>query len=254
MPAYNEEEIVGYTISRLVKAFDNAGYALELVVVDNGSHDHTGAIIQGMAEQIPSVVYHRVQVNQGYGNGVLCGIPRCTAPWIGIIPADGQVDAEDVVRLFEAVIATNGKVLGKVRRRFRMDGLRRKVISTAYNLFVRLLWPTLGTLDVNGSPKILPRNAMLAMHLKSKEWFLDPEIIIKSHYMGIRILEFNVFARIRGSGVSHVHLNTCWEFLRSLLCFRFTSELSEWKRELALSAQAVGAPAISADQTKLPVS
>ena len=254
MPAYNEEENVGYTIKRLANAFAKAGYQLELIAVDNGSIDHTGQIIQELAAQIPTVVYHHVEVNIGYGNGVLSGIPRCTAPWIGIIPADGQVDAEDVVHLFEAVIATNGKVLGKVRRRFRMDGLRRKIISTVYNMFVRLLWPTLRTLDVNGSPKILPSNAMLAMRLTSKQWFLDPEIIIKSHYMGIRILEFNVFARMRGSGISHVRLNTCWEFLHSLLRFRFTSELAEWKRALNSSPPWFETPAVSADQTHSRVS
>ena len=51
-----------------------------------------------------------IEVNDGYGNGILSGIPLCTAPWVGIIAADGQVDAEDVVRLFEAVTATNGSV------------------------------------------------------------------------------------------------------------------------------------------------
>ncbi|MBI5648941.1 MAG: glycosyltransferase family 2 protein [Chloroflexi bacterium] len=253
MPAYNEEENVGFTIRRLANAFAKAGHNLELVAVDNGSQDRTGEIIQDLVAQIPTVVYHRVIVNEGYGNGVLSAIPRCTAPWIGIIPADGQVDAEDVVRLFEAVIATNGKVLGKVRRRFRMDGLPRKIISTAYNVFVRVLWPTLGTLDVNGSPKILPRNALLAMRLTSKQWFLDPEIIIKSHYMGIRILEFNVFARMRGNGISHVRVNTCWEFLRSLLRFRFTPVLSEWQRELNSAPPVFEPPVISADQTKSQV-
>jgi glycosyltransferase involved in cell wall biosynthesis len=232
MPAYNEEEIVGYTIRRLASAFDKNGYILQLVAVDNGSHDRTGEVIQEIAAQTPSVVYYRVEKNEGYGNGVLRGIPMCTAPWVGIIPADGQVDAEDVVRLYEALVTTNGKVLGKVRRRFRMDGLRRKVVSTAYNLFVRALWPRLETLDVNGSPKILPRRAIMAMGLTSKGWFLDPEIMVKAHYMGIRVLEFNVFARMRGNGVSHVRLETCWEFFRSLLYFRLSPELSSWKAEL----------------------
>jgi glycosyltransferase involved in cell wall biosynthesis len=230
MPCYNEESVIEYTIPRLIKAFESCGYCLELVAVDNGSHDRTGEIIHDLAGQYPSIIPARVDENQGYGWGVLNGIPLCAAPWVGIIPADGQVDAEDVVRLYEAIASTDGKILGKVRRRFRMDGVRRKVVSVLYNLLVRMLWPGIASWDINGSPKILPRRAMRAMNLQSKGWLLDPEIMIKAHYMGIRILELNVFARMRGSGVSHVKPTTVWEFLRYLLRFRFSKA---WQEDLA---------------------
>lgn len=229
MPCYNEETVIGYTIPRLVNAFRTAGYLLELIAVDNGSTDRTGQIIQELQKGFPEVKHFRVDVNDGYGYGVLCGIPLCTAPWAGIIPADGQVDAEDVVRLYEAVVISDGNVLGKVRRRFRMDGLRRKVVSVIYNLFFRLLWPRMQSIDINGSPKILPRQAILAMELKSRDWLLDPEIMIKAHRMGMRILEFNVFARMRGSGVSHVRMGTVWTFFWFLLKFRFSGH---WRREI----------------------
>src|SRR5207244_13655729 len=66
------------------------------------------------------------------------------------------------------------------------------------------------SMDVNGTPKILPRDVLLGMDLQSKDWFLDPEIMIKAHTLGLRIIEFNAFARMRGSGVSHVRVGTCW--------------------------------------------
>jgi glycosyltransferase involved in cell wall biosynthesis len=229
MPCYNEDQVVGYTIPRLLGAFEKAGYLLELIAVDNGSSDRTGEIIQALATQHRSIVTARIDRNEGYGHGVLSGIPLSTAPWVGIIPADGQVDAEDVVRLYEAVVVTNGQVLGKVRRRFRMDGLRRKIVSVLYNLLVRALWPTLRSLDVNGLPKILPRDVLAAMELRSKGWVLDLEIMIKAHHARLRVLEVNVFARMRGSGVSHVRLDTVWEFLRKLLAFRLSPG---WRRDL----------------------
>ncbi len=229
MPCYNEEAIVGYTVKKLFSAFEKAGFWLELVAVDNGSRDRTGQILGRLAEEHRTIISHRIAVNQGYGNGILAGIPLCTAPWVGFIPADGQVDAEDAVRLYEAAVAANQPVLAKVRRLFRMDGVRRKIVSTAYNLFFRLLWPALASLDINGTPKILPRDILGVMQLASKDWFLDAEIMIKAHALRIRVIEFNVFARMRGGGRSHVHATTCWEFFRNLLSYRFASE---WKREL----------------------
>jgi glycosyltransferase involved in cell wall biosynthesis len=232
VPCYNEEAIIGYTIPRLLAAFDRAGYRLELIAVDNGSWDRTGEIIREFAAKNPSVIFHRVEQNQGYGNGVLSALPACTAPWVGIIPADGQVDAEDVVRLFEAAISGGGNVVAKVRRRFRMDGLRRKIISIAYNLFVQMLWPGFGSIDVNGNPKILPRDLVQSMRLQSKGWLLDAEILIKAYYLGVRIIELNVFGRMRGNGLSHVRMETCWEFFTSLLAFRFSKQ---WRQEMKLA-------------------
>lgn len=230
VPCYNEQAAIPYTIPQLVQAFERAGHRLELIGCDNGSRDRTGEILREFAAQGLPVVYHRVEPNEGYGNGVLKSISVCRAPWIGIIPADGQVDAEDVARLFEAVKHTSPPMLGKVRRRFRMDGPLRKVVSIFYNGFVWMLYPRLGSIDVNGSPKIIPRDALAAMDLQSKQWFLDPEIMIKSHYMGVRVLEMNVFARMRGNGLSHVRGSTAWEFFVKLLRMRFGGELSRWKK------------------------
>jgi polyisoprenyl-phosphate glycosyltransferase len=241
MPCYNEEESVPVTIPRLIGAFEAAGHTLELVAVNNGSTDGTARALKALADRHPGVKVHTVEVNRGYGFGLLSGIPHCTSKWIGFIPADGQVDAADVVHLYESAAASHGDVVAKARRRFRMDGPGRKIVSITYNLFVRLLWPRLDTLDVNGTPKILPRAALEAMKLESTGWFLDPEIMIKSHYMGLRVLEFNVFARMRGSGTSHVRTETCVEFLRNLFVYRFTSKLRTWRRDLTDWRNADGA-------------
>ena len=233
MPCYNEQDVIPYTIPQFVQAFEKAGHRLELVACDNGSSDGTTEILKGFVAAGMPVVYHRVEPNEGYGNGVLKSMPVCTAPWIGMIPADGQVDAEDVARLFDVIKHTDGRVLGKVRRRFRMDGLPRKVVSIIYNVFVFVLWPGLGSIDVNGTPKIIHRDVLAAMDLRSKQWFLDPEIMVKAHYLDVRVIEMNVFARMRSSGLSHIRASTCIEFFTNLLRFKFGRSLASWRKEHA---------------------
>jgi glycosyltransferase involved in cell wall biosynthesis len=229
MPCYNEEEVVVYTIPQLVEAFEKAGHRLELVACDNGSQDRTGEIIRSFVARGLPVVYHRVEQNQGYGQGILQAIPVCTAPWIGIIHADGQVDAEDAARLFDALKHRDPMALGKVRRRFRLDGLTRKIVSVVYNGLVFVLWPRLGSIDINGSPKIVHRDVIAAMDLQSTDWFIDPEMMIKAHYLGVRVLEMNVFARMRSNGLSHVRASACVEFFVNLLRYRFGGALRTWR-------------------------
>ena len=153
---------------------------------------------------------------------MLSGLPDAVAPWVGIIPCDGQVDPADVVQLYEAAAAGGTAVIAKVRRRFRLDGLRRKLISVSYNVFVRLLWPRLQSIDLNGSPKLFPRDLIPRLQLTSKGWLLDPELMIKAHYMGVPVMEYNIFARMRGAGVSHVRPAAMLEFFGALLAARFT--------------------------------
>lgn len=246
MPCYNEEESLPYSVPRLLRAFERAGYRLQLVAVNNGSRDRTWALINEYAAAHPEITPVMVETNIGFGNGILAGLPHATARWVGTVAADGQVDAEDLVRLYEAAVGTDGAVLVKVRRRFRMDGFLRKIISVGYNSFVWSLWPGLGTLDVNGQPRLMRRERWEEMNLQSTNWLLDPEMVIKAHYMGLRILELNVFARMRSNGLSHVRLATCWEFFTHLLRMRFSGALREWR------AANRGARPITGERAALP--
>jgi len=231
MPCYNEEQVIGYTIPRLFDAFHKSGYQLELVACNNGSSDNTGKMLEDFkADGLPLVI-NTIDVNQGYGHGVLESIPFCTGEWIGIIPADGQVDAEDVVRVYESVARSNGKVLGKAFRRFRLDGAWRVLVSNMYKFFMLALWPKIGSYDVNGSPKILHKDVLAAMKLESRNWLLDPEIMIKAGYMGVKVLEMNAFSRMREHGESHVQVDTIWMFISVLLRYRFGDKLKNWRKE-----------------------
>jgi glycosyltransferase involved in cell wall biosynthesis len=221
MSCYNEEEIVGYTISQLVTAFEKSGHRLQLIAVDNGSWDQTGEIIKDWASRNPCVIYHRVEKNEGYGNGVLSGMPLCTAAWIGINLADLPVEAPELVKLYEIAVNSKSPRLFKVRRRFRMEGPFRRIVSTSYNVIARLFFGDLGTMDINANPKILPRSYLQRMNLQSKDWFIDIELTIKAKRMGLRVFETNVFAQMNPGRTSKVKAITCWEFAINMLKFRF---------------------------------
>ncbi len=244
MPCYQESENVPHSVPRLARAFMNSDCSFEIVTVDNGSTDGTWEKLTELAERFPGIVRPiRVEQNIGYGNGILQGVTQARGTWIGTVAADGQVDAEDLVRLYEACSVTDGRILGKVRRRYRMDGFSRRIISVGYNVFVRMLWPRLGSWDVNGQPRMMRREIWQAMDLQSLNWLLDPEMLIKAHYMGVRVLEVNVFARMRGNGMSHVRMATCWEFFTYLIGFRFSSKLRGWRDRLPATSVSTSAHA-----------
>ncbi len=217
VPCYNEEEVLRRAMTELCAAFASRGHRVELVLVDNGSRDRTAAIIDELVAEGHPVVKGVVDENQGQGLGYLTGLALSRGRWVGIIPADGQVEAADVVRLFEVAKAADRSMLAKVRRRFRKDGLKRKLISIFYNLVANGLFLGLSSIDVNGSPKIFLRSDYLRMRLCSRDWFLEPEIVIKAKWLGIPVHEMNVLGRMREGGQSKVRATTCLEFVVNLL-------------------------------------
>ncbi len=227
LPCYDEEIVIEKTVEDLFAVFERMGKSLELVAVDNGSRDRTAEILLALSHRHASLVTTRVETNRGYGNGLLAGLPLATAAWVGILCADGQVAAEDVAALFLAAERSTEPALFKVRRRFRRDGLKRKIVSVVYNVAMAVLFPGLGSIDVNGNPKLLPRAWLQRMDLRSRDWFLDAEILIEARRLRLPVVEVDVVGFARGGGASNVRASTCLEFARNILRERFSGRHRE---------------------------
>ncbi len=221
IPCYNEAFVIRNTATRLWRVFRDENVDLELILVDNGSKDETGAIIDQMIIDGFPVIKGVVEINQGYGNGVLEGLKLAHGKFIGFACADGQVEAQDVCKVYDLAANAQFPLLAKVRRRFRMDGLQRKLVSIIYNILANLVFGNLGSIDLNGNPKIFPSKYLERMNLQSKDWFLDAEVMIEAKRLGLKIFEMNVIAQMREGGSSNVRGFTIIEFLRNLLKYRF---------------------------------
>jgi glycosyltransferase involved in cell wall biosynthesis len=222
IPCYNEADVIRITATELVRSFNERNMDVELVLVDNGSMDDTGDIIDDLIMEGLPIVKETVTINEGYGKGVLCGLKACRGKMVGFMCADGQIEARDVARLSEIAVHARTPKLFKVRRRFRLEGVLRRVVSSTYNLLTTALFGNLGSLDLNANPKILPREYIERMNLQSKDWFLDPEVMIKAKRMGLEIFEINVFSQMRPEhGVTKPRPSTCWEFIKNLFHHRF---------------------------------
>jgi glycosyltransferase involved in cell wall biosynthesis len=94
IPAYNEAESIGLMICRLRELHSEA----EIVVIDDGSVDDTGAIAR---EAGASVFRH--PYNIGNGAAVKSGIRVAGGNILVFMDGDGQHDPEDVKRLLEYI-------------------------------------------------------------------------------------------------------------------------------------------------------
>lgn len=232
IPCYNEEDCIAKTIPPLIEEFLQRDIDLELVLVDNGSTDRTGEIIDEFIDDGLPVVKIWLETNTGYSRGVIEGLAQCRAPSIGYMHADGQVAPMDVLRTYRLLDGREERVLVKVRRRFRGDSWQRKFISIVYNFLMKGVFGWLGSMDINGCPKMFSRRNFAAMQCRSRDWFLDPEIVLKANKMGLRIVEIDVEGHFRQGGVSHVRVTAIAEFLKNMWIYRMSSYLRKWSESL----------------------
>lgn len=101
VPAFDEEDGIAGVVDRLL-ALD-LRRPTELLVVDDGSKDRTGEILEGIAEHEPRVTVMRHIVNRGYGAALKTGIRAAAHPVIVITDADGTYPEDRIVDLLHHV-------------------------------------------------------------------------------------------------------------------------------------------------------
>lgn len=219
IPLYNEETNIIKVIKPILKEFENKGITHELVLVDNGSRDKTGELIKALAKEYSTLTIVTVDLNQGYGYGILKGMDKASGEYIGFMCGDGQILPSDILNIYQKLI-NESLDLCKATRVIRQDGLRRKFISFFYNLIFSLLFISVKSRDINATPKIMRREIYQKLHLKSKDWFIDAEVMLKCKELGCRVAEVPVTFYCRQEGVSNVRFSTVFEFLKNIFKYK----------------------------------
>ncbi len=232
LPCYNEASCLRTTVPRLADSFANCGDDFEIILVDNGSTDESGQMIDDLVAAHAAVRKATVEVNRGQGLGIRTGLNASRGRIVGYVNADGQVLPEDVVRVYLAAKSAPHPVLSKARRRDRHDGLQRAIISLGYNTLMKLLFPGMPSSDVNANPKFLPAEQLRRMDLVSDDWFLEAEIMLKAQYMRLELVEVEIGDEPREAGRSHVRGAAILEFFKNMIIYRFGGPWKQWRRQV----------------------
>jgi glycosyltransferase involved in cell wall biosynthesis len=100
VPCYNEEDGILETFQKLHRCLDDAG-PHEVIVVNDGSTDNSGAVLAKMAEQEPTLRLVSHDRNRGYGAALKTGLRRARSELIVITDADGTYPVERIPELLE---------------------------------------------------------------------------------------------------------------------------------------------------------
>ena len=89
IPCYNSEAYMEHCIESLL----TGGTRVEIIIVNDGSKDHTGEIANRYAMRFPHIVKAVHQPNGGHGEAVNTGIRNATGRFFKVVDSDDWVDA-----------------------------------------------------------------------------------------------------------------------------------------------------------------
>ncbi|MBI2756461.1 MAG: glycosyltransferase family 2 protein [Chloroflexi bacterium] len=102
VPAYNEGDNLAGAVSTILEA-GRILDEIEVLLVNDGSADHTGAVADRLAGEHPNVTAIHHPRNLGFAAAYHSGLTRATLPYFTFLPGDNEVAPESVRAIFDAI-------------------------------------------------------------------------------------------------------------------------------------------------------
>jgi glycosyltransferase involved in cell wall biosynthesis len=215
IPVLNERESLHATFSELIPVLESLGVRWEVVVVDDGSSDGSGDLLERIREKESRIKILTFSANFGKAAALAAGAVAASGDTIVTLDADGQDDPNEISRLLEALDSGLDCVSGwRVKRQ---DNIIRKLPSKIANWLIRT------------STGVRLRDYGCGLKAYRAQFLRDLELIGEMHRMtpilvrnlGGRVGEIPVHHRPRVAGKSKYGLSRTPRVIADLLVARF---------------------------------
>jgi glycosyltransferase involved in cell wall biosynthesis len=198
-PAYNDAGTIASLVILAHMTVRKYSDDYEIIVVNDGSPDHTGELLDEMATVNPWLkVIHHVK-NQGYGGALRTGFETASKELVLYTDGDAQYDPREFALLLDAysdeVDFVNGYKIS------RNDPFYRKIIGRAYHHFVKVAFG-LKVRDVDCDFRLMRRSVFDRVKLNRSSGVICVELMKKVHDYQFRIAEVPVHHYHRTYGTS----------------------------------------------------
>ena len=188
IPVYNESA----TLVPLLEKIDSVNIpnvVKEIIIVDDGSIDHTKQIIKSKirAKNLAVFVHDK---KRGKGEAIKTGLKACSGDLVLIQDADMEYDPRDYQKMISFFLSKKADVVYGVR--FKGGETHCKIIYRIANKFLTRLTNFLygsSLTDMETCYKLFKREILLDMHLESKGFEFEPEVTAKLLLKNIKIHE-----------------------------------------------------------------
>jgi glycosyltransferase involved in cell wall biosynthesis len=194
VPAYNEADVLVANLTRLNDYLERLQgmYRCEIVVVNDGSTDGTGALADTFAAQHPHVRVLHHHTNFRLGQALRSAFNTCEGDYVVTVDCDLSYGPDHIGRLLTELRSTNAKIV--IASPYAKDGhttripFLRRILSRSANRFLAVTaGGRLSTLT--GMVRAYDRRFLSTLNLKSMGTDINTEILYKADLLGAKVVE-----------------------------------------------------------------
>lgn len=195
IPALNEEATVADVVRDHARACRLLAASFEILVCDDGSTDRTWAVLDALRAEVPALGLIRNDANIGITRSMKRLFGAAAGTWWYFAPADGQVPAEALERMWPL---RNGAAVVVGRRVPRRDARSRVWMARLYSTALRGIY-RLPVHDID-SVKLYQAGELRRTGFTSMTDFFQAELLIAYRRNGRVLREIVVPHRPRVAG------------------------------------------------------
>ncbi len=199
LPAFNEEANIERVVGAVIAYLDGLGIDYEVVPVNDGSKDATGAILDRLAAANPRVRPQHHPVNRGYGAALRTGFDAAAKRFVFYMDGDGQFDIKDLDVILP--LATDDDHIVTGYRIERRDPFVRKLNAFLFGRNLVRILLNVKVRDLNCAFKLIPKKVLDSITLESTGALINAELYGRAVRKGFRIKEVGVHHYPREAGV-----------------------------------------------------
>lgn len=191
MPAYNEEKLIYGSIMKTIKILSGFVEEFELVVVNDGSRDHTKKEIQRAMKADRRVHLVTSEKNRGKGNAIISGVSQAEGAYIAFVDADLELNPCQLESYLQEMLDKEMDVV--IGCKFHKDSqlnypLKRKIISLGYYIMLLTMFH-LNVKDTQTGLKVFRADAIkpVAHLIRTQGFAYDIELLVAVHRRGAKI-------------------------------------------------------------------
>jgi dolichol-phosphate mannosyltransferase len=188
IPCYNEAATIAEVLARVAKA-ETCGLAKEVIVVNDGSTDETGQLLEGLRGNGIKVIHH--ERNRGKGAAIRTALSQVTGDIVLIQDADLEYDPEEYPSLLQPMLTDHVEVVygsRMLRRDNRQGALPFLIGGRLLSLLTNLLYQA-GITDEPTGYKVFKASLLKSIDLKCIGFEFCPEVTAKVRKRGYEIRE-----------------------------------------------------------------
>jgi dolichol-phosphate mannosyltransferase len=214
VPALNEEQKLAITVNELLAVARSTLNSFEMILIDDGSSDQTGAIADSLALENADLFVIHNPVRRGLGYVFRESMARARCDKLMLIPGDHAYNAESLRSILESIDQADLLIGTRTNQTKARSALRVRVSQT-YNQVVSLLFG-FKLKDFHG-PIVFPVNALRQLDLKVIGYTFQIEALIKLLRRNHSFLERPVTLNAEHPGSSRsLRWSTFWDLVRAI--------------------------------------